>query len=371
MDAAYDENQVLLLEFFHSRDIRLRNKIVENNLGLVRAIAYKMAHLCKLPLDDLIQIGSYGLIKAVERFNPHKKIKLSSFAIPFINGNILQYLRDKEKIVRVPRRLHEVYHKIKKNAEVYAISYSQSAKQLNIDLKLAEEASIACGFYHNELPTHLQTAANITEEIPYERLEVAELLIINLFYFEEQSIKEIAIQMNMTSTQVIDCRNCAIKKLRTWMLDTQHCPKCDSTDIVRNGKRGHKQSFLCKSCNHQFVDNPSPKGRKGYDTSLRIKVLEAINEGKSFHWCETYLGIDHSTAHYWSKKYNNSQNTPNKYLSKKTMMRPHQQWLTIGKFNALADWLTKNYPESSQLEATLDLLNKSMQQLIVSNEDKA
>lgn len=330
-----------------------------------------MSHSCKLPLDDLIQIGSHGLIKAVERFNPHKKIKLSSFAIPFINGNILQYLRDKEKIVRVPRRLHEAYHKIKKNAQAHAISYTQSAIELNIDLKLAEEASIACGFHHNELPFHLQTANEAKEEIPYERLEVAELLVINLFYFEERSIKEIASQMSMTSTEVIDTRNCAIKKLRTWMLDDQHCPKCDSTHIVRNGKRGHKQSFLCKSCNHQFVDNPSPKGRKGYDVSLRIKVLEAIREGRSFHWCETYLGIDHSTAHYWSKKYNkDSQTISHKYLSKKIMIRPHQQWQTIGKFNALADWLTKNYPESTQLDATLDLLHKSMQQLIITNDDK-
>lgn len=331
-----------------------------------------MTHSCKVPLEELIQIGAYGLIKAVERFDPSKKIKLSSFAIPFINGNILQYLRDKEKIVRIPRRLHETYHKIKKNAQTNSLSYHQSAVQLQIDIKTAEEASIACSLIHNELPIHLQSPqSHLDQEIPYERLEVEELLIIDLFYFEEKTIKEVAEQMNMTTKQVIDTRNFAIKKLKGWMLDDQHCPKCDSTHLVRNGKRGDKQSFLCKSCNHQFVGNPNPKGRKGYDIALRLKVLEAINQGKSFHWCETYFGIDHSTAHYWSKKYNgNTCSNSNKSLSKKLMIKPQQQWQAISKFNALADWLSKNYAESSQLESALYLLNKSMQQIILDNDDK-
>ncbi|MFM6268704.1 MAG: sigma factor, partial [Dolichospermum sp.] len=60
-------------------------------MGLVHKVAHKMAYCCDLPLDDLIQIGSTGLIRAIERFDPEKKCKLSSIAVLFINGAILQF----------------------------------------------------------------------------------------------------------------------------------------------------------------------------------------------------------------------------------------------------------------------------------------
>ncbi|MFM6255895.1 MAG: sigma factor, partial [Dolichospermum sp.] len=54
-------------------------------MGLVHKVAHKMSYCCDLPLDDLIQIGSTGLIRAIERFDPEKKCKLSSIAVLFIN----------------------------------------------------------------------------------------------------------------------------------------------------------------------------------------------------------------------------------------------------------------------------------------------
>ncbi|MFM6725919.1 MAG: sigma factor [Dolichospermum sp.] len=95
MPTKYDDNLPLLLNYHETKDIKIRNRIVINNMGLVYEVAHKMAYCCDLPLDDLIQIGSTGLIRAIERFDPEKKCKLSSIAVLFINGAILQFIRDK------------------------------------------------------------------------------------------------------------------------------------------------------------------------------------------------------------------------------------------------------------------------------------
>jgi hypothetical protein len=91
---------------------------------------------------------------------------------------------------------------------------------------------------------------------------------------------------------------------------------------------------------------------------VKLKVLEAIANGKSSYWCETYLGIDHSTASLWSKNYviDNSIN-----LSKKQMSTSQSQWQITSKFTSLADYLIKNCGESPELDEALKLLNQSMQ----------
>lgn len=364
MDEAYNQNQTLLIQFFHSRDISIRNRIIEANLGLVRVAAYKMTFYCQIPLDDLVQIGSYGLIKAVDRFNPYKKRKLSSFAIPFIKGSILQFLRDKDRTIRIPRNLYETYQKIRKYSQSHGCDYSQSAIALQIDVQVALDAYTAWNSCTSELPHHLQSQETTKEEIPYEILSDRELTVITLLYFDERSIKSVAEHIKTSYNQTIIIRNTALNKLRNSMLGLILCPKCNSSRTSRNGKRNGKQSYICKDCGHQFVENPSPRGRRGHSEDIRIQVLEAIAQGRSYYWCETYLGVDHATAHHWNKKYMiNTGDQLTKFLSKKVMTKPQQKWQIIAKFNNLADWLSKNYPASGELDTALELLNKSMQQI--------
>ena len=371
MDEAYNKNQTLLFRFFHSRDIGLRNEIVEANLGLVRSTAYKMTYACQVPLDDLIQIGSYGLIKAVDRFNPYKRRKLSSFAIPFIKGSILQFMRDKDRSVRIPRNLYETYQRIQKYSRSHACSYSDAAIALNINTKIASDAYIAWNSHTGDIPQHLPSVVHPQDEIPYELLTQRELKVITLLYFDEKSIKHVAEYIELSYKQTISIRDTALEKLRTSMTGLIKCPKCGSCQTSRNGKRSGKQSHICKDCGYQFIENPLPRGRRGYSEDMRIQVLEAINQGRSFYWCETYLGIDHATAHHWSKKYTiNIDSQLTKFLSKKIMTKPQQRWQIVAKFNNLADWLSKNCPESTGLESALTLLNKSMQQMINDTEPR-
>lgn len=93
--------------YFSTRNLILRNKLVTGNLGLARKVAHNMAATCREPYEDLEQLAIQGLIKAVERFNPQTCKYFSSFALPYIRGEIQHYLRDKASPVRIPRNLYE------------------------------------------------------------------------------------------------------------------------------------------------------------------------------------------------------------------------------------------------------------------------
>lgn len=99
----------LLTAYSRNPSLELRNELVNLNMGLVRQVAHRVSRQCWEPYEDLAQIGYLGLIRAIERFNPHQGYAFSSFAIPYIRGEMLHYLRDKGSVMRIPRRWQELY----------------------------------------------------------------------------------------------------------------------------------------------------------------------------------------------------------------------------------------------------------------------
>lgn len=87
--------------------IRRRNGRVDRYRRLVRPIALHYAARCPEPLDDLIQVGLMGLLRAAERFAEDSTTPFDAFARPHIRGAILHYLRDSVQPIRLPRRLQE------------------------------------------------------------------------------------------------------------------------------------------------------------------------------------------------------------------------------------------------------------------------
>jgi RNA polymerase sigma-B factor len=85
-----------------------RNAVVTANLPLVRSIAARLAATSGLPFDDLVQVGSLGLLRAVEAFDAARGVNLSSFAVPYVRGAMRHELRDRQSLVRLPRRLWDL-----------------------------------------------------------------------------------------------------------------------------------------------------------------------------------------------------------------------------------------------------------------------
>ncbi|MBN3993867.1 MAG: sigma-70 family RNA polymerase sigma factor [Nostoc sp. NMS2] len=355
------DNESLLLEYHQNKNIRLRNALVEQNLGLVHMTAHKMTNYCTLPYEELVQIGTVGLIKAVERFDPTKKRKFSTLAIPFIQGGILQWLRDKGRLVKVPRNLQETHQKIKRYSDSVGIPYIQAASELGISSELAQESSIACTQHLLELPQAL-TVNQEDEAFEWEpllsQLPPQHAAIIRSIYIEAIPLKEVARSHSLKLSEIKKLETESIQLLRSITQGRVKCPNCGKYETIKNGRRTGKQSYLCKSCGHQFVENPAPVGRRGYDLEIKSKILSHIAQGKSLHWCETYLGgVDYSTICRWTKSCDIKGKKPLKNL----MMSPTQQWQLIGKFNGLAEWLTKNCPQSPQLDSALQSLSEAMQ----------
>lgn len=98
----------LLVAYHHNPSVKVRNQLVQMNAGLVRKIAHRVSHQCAEPYEDLEQIGYLGLIRAIERFNPNQGCAFSSFAVPYIRGEMLHFLRDRSGTVKIPRRWQQL-----------------------------------------------------------------------------------------------------------------------------------------------------------------------------------------------------------------------------------------------------------------------
>jgi RNA polymerase sigma-B factor len=103
-----NETLELLHDYQQHPSANLRNRLVELNFGLLRREAHHWVNQCTESYEDLVQVGCIGLIRAIERFDMSKGVAFSSFAIPYIRGEIQHYLRDKSPSVRIPRRWQEI-----------------------------------------------------------------------------------------------------------------------------------------------------------------------------------------------------------------------------------------------------------------------
>lgn len=104
-DDRHDED--LFLRYYRTRNPMIREQLVMNHMNLVRFLAKKFANRGE-PLDDLIGVGTIGLMHAIDRFDPERGIRFATFATPTIVGEIKRHFRDRGWAIKVPRRLQEV-----------------------------------------------------------------------------------------------------------------------------------------------------------------------------------------------------------------------------------------------------------------------
>lgn len=97
--------------FRETGDRDLRNELIEEHRWLAVHCAQRFAHKGE-PLDDLVQVAMLGVLKAVERFDPHYGVVFSTFAVPTIVGEIRRHFRDTTWAVHVPRRLKDLHHTV-------------------------------------------------------------------------------------------------------------------------------------------------------------------------------------------------------------------------------------------------------------------
>ena len=103
------DHTLALIERIHQGDKEARDTLFSENMGLVYSAARRFLGR-GVELEDLFQIGSIGLLKAVDNFNPDFQVKFSTYAVPMITGEIKRFLRD-DGMLKVSRSLKEIAYK--------------------------------------------------------------------------------------------------------------------------------------------------------------------------------------------------------------------------------------------------------------------
>lgn len=237
-----DELAELFKAYAESRNPALREQLITSHLNLVSRLARRVV-ANDGQLDDLIQVGYIGLIKAIDRFDPSKGNKFSTYAIPTITGEIRNYLRDKGSMIRIPRHLHELRIAIEKAHQhltqqlgrmpteeelaselaidadrvrrVRALS-SHDPVSLDRELQELEEQELrSMGVLFGQLDEELERSEErATIRRALEKLTARQRAILRLLFYEDLSQAEIGELMNISQMQVSRLRREALLRLR-------------------------------------------------------------------------------------------------------------------------------------------------------------
>ncbi|MEV0094569.1 SigB/SigF/SigG family RNA polymerase sigma factor [Streptomyces sp. NPDC050738] len=118
-----------------------RNTLIEMNHSLVQFAARRFRNKGSGEMEDILQVGTIGLIKAIDRFDLSREVEFSSFAIPYIVGEIKRFFRDTSWAVRVPRRLQELRAEIARCKEnlTLVLDRDPTVKDLAAHLRVSED----------------------------------------------------------------------------------------------------------------------------------------------------------------------------------------------------------------------------------------
>lgn len=221
------EDTLALLERAHQGDKDARNMLVEENVGLVWSIVRRFKNR-GVELEDLFQIGSIGLIKAIDKFDTEYDVKFSTYAVPMIMGEIKRYLRD-NGMIKVSRSVRElslkVYHTRERmeNWLGREPTLSEIAGELGVMPEevatavdaAAEIESLSKVIYQGdgheiELIDRLEEKKDRNEEVLNQMvlekamtyLDDKEKRILDMRYFQDKTQSAIAKELGMSQVQV-------------------------------------------------------------------------------------------------------------------------------------------------------------------------
>lgn len=215
-----------------SRTSRTTSALVERHMPLVRRLARSYHQRSGVELDDLVQVASVGLLRAIRRFDPAMGYSLEAYASTIITGEILHYLRDSVPLVRPPRELVELRSRVRAAAArvKQAVQHEPTCEEIAVEtglcpLKVAEilameratkplsldaefEADEDSAPMRMQLTDHkygafqTQTEDRIMLTQAIAKLKTTSREVIDFFFFQDLSQQEIGRLLGISQTQV-------------------------------------------------------------------------------------------------------------------------------------------------------------------------
>lgn len=218
-----------------------RQRMIEQHLGLARHLARRYADSGE-PYDDLVQVASIGLVKAVDRYDPERGVSFSSYAVPTILGELRRHFRDRGWAIHVPRDLKEAALRVEKALKGHAgraPTPAQLAKETGLTVEVVLEALEVSGAHRalsldaptraggadDEAPTIGERLGGHDDELDRARdratiarlsrvLEPREREILRLRFEEDLTQSEIGARIGVSQMHVSRLIRTALMRMR-------------------------------------------------------------------------------------------------------------------------------------------------------------
>lgn len=234
-----DEEMMRLLHQAQEGDEEAREKLVNCNLKLIFNLVQRFSHR-GYELEDLFQIGTIGLIKAIDKFDFSFGVKFSTYAVPMIIGEIRRFLRDDHPI-KVPRSYKELVYKVNRAREQLSASLGREptigeiAQEIEVereDIVSALEAVQTPTSIHDTLYQDDSDPIYVLDQLPidkdlepswFEKIALKEVLdklserekhVILMRFFEDKTQSEIAAQLHLSQVQISRIERAALHHIR-------------------------------------------------------------------------------------------------------------------------------------------------------------
>lgn len=247
-DWVEEDAESLFAKYAETKDTKIRDRLVVMHQNLVRFLAGKFMNRGE-PIEDLVQVGTIGLINAIDRFDPGRGTKFSTYATPTIVGEIRRHFRDKAWSLKVPRRLQELNLSANKAMEVLsqrlgraptiqeiaqavqaseeetleAIELGNAYDTVSLDTKLpyeGESAPLSLAEFVGDIDGSLDNLEKFGDlNQAMDCLDQREKSIIYLRFFKDMSQTEVAKKLNISQMHVSRLQQKALKRLKELLSD--------------------------------------------------------------------------------------------------------------------------------------------------------
>ena len=190
-----------LFRRYREGDEDARQQLIVNHLNLVRFLASKFKNRGE-PLEDLVQVGTIGLIKAIDRFDPDRGLEFTTYATPTIMGEIKRHFRDKGWSVRVPRRLQELSQKVSQATEELTRELQRSPSVEEIANRIGASVDDVLEAMESSSQDLESTDDRIVLESAIADFSPREQEIIRMRFLEGMTQVEIAERLGISQVQV-------------------------------------------------------------------------------------------------------------------------------------------------------------------------
>ncbi len=229
------------------KDPRIRDELIYRHMDLAKALARRFSGRGE-PLEDLIQVALYGLINAIDRYDPDRGTKFETFAYPTILGELKRHFRDTAWALQLPRGLQELNQRAYKLVDILTQklgrppTMAELAQELGISEEQAIEALEAANAYEtlsleqeifadeDDKPQPLEELVMVTDEDAVERWQKKQLLeeamrvldererqVVTMRYFDDLTQTQIAEQLGISQMSVSRILRRALQKMQAYL----------------------------------------------------------------------------------------------------------------------------------------------------------